>query len=185
MVVYEPCWTRIGTWMATERFRARYFYFREEVLKTFLTARKGSQDLTAGNNFLRWFGDPTNTKEALEQRKGRISYVIGWIYTFHVKHRGPSVGIGLLWGTGWVWNPTGADGQVQQSKETDLRTAIFLWGSVKLNSKNKAIKPVFCAFKQHWKAVNPAFSASHLGCTRVPLWGLCNILKSITNRKTV
>lgn len=86
--------------MATERFLARYFYFIEEVLKTFLTARKGSQDLTAGNNFLRWFGDPTNTKEALEQHKGRISYVIGWIYTFHVKHRGPSVGIGLHWGTG-------------------------------------------------------------------------------------
>lgn len=65
----------------------------EEVLKTFQTARKGSQDLTAGNYFLSRFGDPTNTEEAQSfrgavQHKGRISYVTGWIYSFHAKHRG-------------------------------------------------------------------------------------------------
>lgn len=60
--------------------------------------QKGSQDSRAGNNFPPQFGDPTNTKEALEelhpeQHKGRISYVIGWIYTFHVKYKGgPSQG---------------------------------------------------------------------------------------------
>lgn len=38
--------------------------FMEEVLKMFQTARKGSQDLTAGNYFLSGLGDPTNTDEA-------------------------------------------------------------------------------------------------------------------------
>lgn len=76
----------------------------EEVLETFLTTRKGSQELTSGNNFLSQFWGPNQYKGslrgALEQHKGRISYVIGWIYTFHAKHWGPSVGIGLLWGRG-------------------------------------------------------------------------------------
>lgn len=39
----------------------------EEVLETFLTASKGSQELTSGNNFLSQFGDQTSTKEALEE----------------------------------------------------------------------------------------------------------------------
>lgn len=33
-----------------------------------------------------------------ELHKGRISYIIGWLHMFYVKHRRPSVGIGLLWG---------------------------------------------------------------------------------------
>lgn len=64
----------------------------EEVLKTFQTARKGSQDMTAGNNFLRQNGDPTITEEAkgfeeldFRQNKRSASYITGWI--FYVLHQ--------------------------------------------------------------------------------------------------
>lgn len=55
----------------------------KERRRRFKADRRGSQDLTAGS--------------AVDGRhKGRISYITGWIYTFHIKHRGPSVGLGLL-----------------------------------------------------------------------------------------
>lgn len=70
----------------------------EEVLKTFQTARKGSQDMTAGNNFLRQNGDPTITEEGkgfeeldFRQNKRSASYITGWIFMFYIKHWGPSV----------------------------------------------------------------------------------------------
>lgn len=107
----------------------------EEVLKTFQTARKGSQDMTAGNNFLRQNGDPTITEEAkgfeeldFRQNKRSASYITGWIFMFYIKHWGPSVSKYSREGVEFETQPVlWPNTTVQRSR---LKNCHFLWLSI-------------------------------------------------------
>lgn len=134
--------------------------FVEEVQKTFqqpekrkprLDSRKQLPELVWGSNQHR--GSRRVWGAVSWQHKGRICYVTGWIYTFHVKHRGPSVGDD-------PWEGVKAKthqlvllllAKCNSAKAADWRSATLLWRSTEgaalspLNSKNKTVEPKICS----------------------------------------
>lgn len=103
----------------------------EEVLKTFGTAKRGSQDSRKQLPESVWTTHKATEELFSERHKGRISYVTGWIHTIHVKHRGPSVGNGLLWRNGLRLKTLLALlGQAKQSRASDEELPPFYAGEL-------------------------------------------------------